>query len=96
MAEVLGLLALIIKDSPFYFTFTVGFVAFMFAMYLTVRKVSLSEITSISKAQTDQVTQLLAQIKQLSGELAEARIQITGMYDKINELEDIIREYRNK
>jgi len=85
-----------IKGAPGYFAVTIGFVSLIFALYLTVRKISITEITSIGKLQTDQITQLLNQIKQLSSELAEARTQISGMYDKINELEDVVRQYRNK
>lgn len=85
-----------VKDAPAFFTLTVGFIAVVFAMYLKVRSVNIEEVTSIGKLQSDQVTQLLSQVSQLSQDLAEARKEISSLYKKIDELEDLVRLYRNK
>lgn len=94
--EVITLLFSAAKDAPGYFTLTLGFIAVVFALYLKVRSINVSEITSISKIQVDQTTVLLAQVKQLSSDLAAARDQINIMYHKVDELEDLVRVYRNK
>lgn len=94
--EILAILFTAAKDAPGYFTLTVGVIAVIFALYLKVRSINVLEITSISKIQVDQTTLLLSQVKQLSEDLAAAREQITNMYHKVDELEDLLRVYRNK
>ena len=86
----------IIKDAPGYFALTVGFVAVMFALYIKVRSINIEEVTSIGKLQSEQVGQLLTQVTQLSKDLAEARKEISHLYDKIDELESLVRTYRNR
>lgn len=85
-----------IKDAPGFFVLTVGFIAVVFAMYLKVRSVNIEEVTSIGKVQASQVDLLLTQVTQLSKDLAEARKEISSLYTKIGELEDLVRVYRNK
>lgn len=86
----------LIKDAPGYFALTVGFIAVVFALYLKVRSINIDEITSISKLQSDQVGKLLIQVSQLSKDLASARKEISTLYNKIDELESVVRLYRNK
>ena len=85
-----------IKDAPGYFALTIGFVAVVFALYIKVRAINIEEVTSIGKLQYDQVSQLIGQVSQLSKDLAEARKEISHLYDKIDELEGLVRTYRNR
>lgn len=84
------------KHTPGYFTLTIGFIVIIFAMYLKVRSVSIEEVTSIGKLQSEQTTLLLKQVTQLSSDLAAARAEISALYTKIDELEDMVRMYRSK
>lgn len=95
MAEFSFLMSLI-KDAPLYFVLTIGFTVALFSLYLKVRSVNVAEMTSVSKIQTEQVGQLLAQIKALSEDLTAARTQIREMYEKVGELEDLVRHYKSK
>lgn len=86
----------LIKDAPGYFALTVGFVAVVFALYIKVRSISIEEVTSIGRLHADQVSQLISQVSQLSKDLASARQEISSLYDKIDELEGLVRTYRNR
>ena len=86
----------VIKDAPGYFALTVGFIAVIFALYIKVRSINIEEVTSIGKLQAEQAGQLLQQVSQLSKDLAEARKEISHLYDKIDELESLVRTYRSK
>lgn len=90
--QILGLA----RDAPGYFALTVGFTAVVFAMYLKVRSVNIDEVTSIGRLQSEQVGLLLAQVSQLSKDLAAARAEISSLYTKIDELENLVRVYRKK
>jgi hypothetical protein len=96
MDGIITILLELIKDTPGYFTLTIGFIVIVFAMYLKVRDVSIKEITSIGRLQAEQATLLLTQITQLSTDLAAARSEISVLYNKIDELEDMVRVYRSK
>lgn len=85
-----------IKDAPGYFALTVGFIAIMFALYIKVRSININEVTSLGRIQSEQVGALLTQVSQLSKDLHEARLEISRLYDKIDELEDLVRAYRNR
>lgn len=93
--ETIALTALL-KDAPGYFVLTVGFIFIVFAMYLKVRSVSIDEVTSIGKLQSEQVAELLRQVSQLSKDLSAARGEISTLYKKIDELEDLVRHYKTK
>lgn len=93
--ETIALTALF-KDAPGYFVLTVGFIFLVFAMYLKVRSVSIDEVTSIGKLQSEQVAELISQVSQLSKDLSLARTEISSLYKKIDELEDMVRHYRIK
>ena len=84
------------KDAPGYFALTVGFIAVIFALYIKVRSINIDEVTSIGKLQSEQVGQLLLQVTQLSKDLNEARKEISHLYDKIDELENMVRTYKNR
>jgi chromosome segregation ATPase len=86
----------IVKEAPGYFALTIGFIAVIFALYIKVRSISIEEVTSIGKLQSAQVGQLLQQVSQLSKDLAAARKEISHLYDKIDELEGVVRTYRNR
>ena len=96
MESLIPLISEAIKDAPGYFALTIGFIALAFALYIKVRAINIDEITSIGKLQSDQVGQLLIQVSQLAKDLAMARKEISSLYDKIDELEDMVRKYRNK
>jgi chromosome segregation ATPase len=96
MTELIPFFIGLIKDAPGYFVLTVGFIFAMFYLYIKVRSINIDEITSIGTLQSEQVAQLLTQVTQLSKDLAEARKEISTLYDKIDELENIVRTYRNK
>lgn len=96
MEKLVTLLLSHIQDAPIYFVITIGFIVLVFAMYLKVRSVNVSEITSISTMQTNQVKMLLDEIRQLSTDLTAARLQITTMTTKVDELENLVREYKVK
>ena len=87
---------LLIKDAPGYFVLTIGFIFAVFALYLKVRSINIDEVTSIGRMQSEQVSLLLTQITQISKDLAEARKEISTLYTKIDELEDLVRLYRTK
>lgn len=95
-AIILELVSSTIRSSPGYFVAVIGFITLVFAMYLKVRSVNISEVTSISKLQSDQVSDLLKGMSQLSLDLVEARKEISALYDKIDELENVVRMYRAK
>ena len=86
----------VVKDAPGYFALTVGFVAVVFALYIKVRSINIEEVTSIGRLHADQVGQLINQVSQLSKDLASARQEISHLYDKIDELEGLVRTYRNR
>lgn len=86
----------LVKAAPGYFSLTIGFIAVVFALYIKVRSISIEEVTSIGKMQSEQVGQLLKQVSQLSKDLNEARKEISHLYDKIDELEEVVRTYRNR
>lgn len=96
MEQLIPLITELIKDAPGYFVLTIGFIAAIFFLYIKVRAINLDEITNIGKLQAEQVATLLSQVSQLSADLAEARKEISSLYDKIDELENVIRMYRNK
>ena len=96
MQELIPFLIGLIKDAPGYFVLTVGFVVAIFFLYIKVRSINIDEISSLGVLQYEQVAQLLTQVSQLSKDLAEARREISTLYDKIDELESAVRMYRNK
>jgi hypothetical protein len=96
MEELITFLLNTVKDAPGYFTLTVAFIVAIFFLYIKVRSINIEEITSIGNLQSEQVGQLLLQVTQLSKDLAEARKEISSLYNKIDELENVIRLYRNK
>ena len=85
-----------IKDAPGYFILTIVFVMAILYIHSKARAINLEEISSIGAMQSDQVSQLLISVSQLSKDLAEARKEISRLYHKISELEDTIRLYRAK
>lgn len=85
-----------IKDAPGWSVVTMGFVVLIFAMYLKIRQISIEEVTSIGKLQSAQVATLLGQIGQLANDLKEARNEISSLYTKIDELENLVRHYKTK
>lgn len=96
MEELIPLFITIVKDAPGYFLLTIGFTVAIFFLYIKVRSINMDEITNIGNLQSEQVAQLLSQVTQLSKDLAEARKEISSLYVKIDELENVIRLYRNK
>lgn len=86
----------LIKDAPGYFALTVVFTIMVFILYIKVRSINMDEITKIGNLQSDQVTELLKQVSNLSKDLALARKEISSLYNKIDELEHVIRLYKNK
>jgi uncharacterized protein YlxW (UPF0749 family) len=96
MEELIPFFIATIKDAPGYFVLTIGFIAAIFFLHIKVRSINIEEITNIGNLQAEQVAQLLSQVSQLSRDLAEARKEISSLYDKIDELENVIRLYRNK
>lgn len=96
MEELIPFFIGIVKDAPGYFLLTIGFIAAIFFLYIKVRSINMDEITNIGNLQSEQVAQLLVQVTQLSKDLAEARKEISSLYVKIDELENVIRLYRNR
>lgn len=96
MEELIPFFIGTLKDAPGYFVLTIGFLAAIFFLYLKVRSINIEEIASIGNLQSEQVASLLVQVSQLSKDLAAARQEISSLYDKIDELESVIRVYRNK
>lgn len=96
MEQLIPFFIELIKAAPGYFGLTVVFIIAVFALYIKVRSINMDEITTIGKLQSDQVGILLTQVSQLSRDLAEARKEISSLYNKIDELEDVIRQYRSR
>lgn len=95
-AIILELISSTIRTSPGYFVAVIGFITLVFAGYLKVRSVNMSDVTSISKLQSEQVSELLKGMSQLSIDLLSARKEISALYIKIDELEDLVRLYKSK
>jgi hypothetical protein len=83
---------------------TTAFVVIVFligSFFLKKKDVDLTQVTSISKLQTDQLTTLIEQNKLLAGELHAVRKELTEAYkimddmrQRITELEEMLRDSR--
>ena len=96
MEQLIPFFIELIKAAPGYFGLTIIFIFAVFALYIKVRSINMDEITKIGNLQSDQVTELLKQVNQLSKDLSLARKEISSLYNKIDELESVIRLYRSK
>ena len=96
MEQLIPFFLELIKAAPGYFALTVIFIIAVFYLYIKVRSINMDEITRIGALQSDQVTELLKQVSQLSKDLAMARKEISSLYNKIDELEHVIRLYKSK
>lgn len=81
-------------DLPLYVVLIIGFITF----YYKRNDVSVDQVSNISKLQTEQLTQLIAQnsdlaneLRQVRSELTEAYVMIREMRDRIAELEDTLK-----
>jgi hypothetical protein len=96
MDELVPFFLNVIKDAPGYFVLTIAFIVAVFYIHTKVRSINMDEIATIGNLQSEQVAKLLVQVSQLSRDLAEARREILSLYNKIDELETVIRVYKNK
>lgn len=84
------------SNAPTYFVLTVGVVVLGFAAFLSIRRVNITEVATLSKLQSDAVKPLLDEITHLSESLKEARSDLAKMTIKIGELEAVIKRYQDQ
>lgn len=87
-SAILGLL----KDLPDNISLVVVCAVMIVTFILKKKDVDLTQVTSISKLQTDQLKQLIDQNKLLADELHAVRKELTEAYSVINEMRDRIAE----
>ena len=90
----------ILKTAPTFITFIFACIVLIVAIYVYVKKVNISEYTSVGNLQNKQTKLLMDQINQLSSDLQEARIELRELFNqnlilmkRINELENILSEH---
>lgn len=100
--EGLTLLLALFKDAPAAVTLTVGFVVSVFAMFLYSRKINIEDVTSIGKTLSTQLASQAALVTTLSDQIAELHAQNIHLMQelrkanaKIDELEEVLRRYRD-
>lgn len=89
--EITSILSLL-KGMPESFTLILVCLVLFFSLFLKKKDVDLTQVTSISKLQTDQLTQLIQQNTALAEELKEVRKELSETYRMINDMRDRISE----
>lgn len=82
----------IIKLAPEGFTLFIVIIVFGASLFLKKKDVDLTQVTSISKLQTEQLTQLIEQNKNLAKELGAVRDELSQAYEVINDMRQRITE----
>jgi hypothetical protein len=96
--EIITVILQYLKFIPEGLTAVIVIIAVIASLFFKKKDVDLSQVTSISKLQTEQLTQLINQNSQLAEqlklvrvELSEAHLVINDLRLRIAELEDTLR-----
>jgi uncharacterized protein involved in cysteine biosynthesis len=105
MEKVALLILEILKAAPLGFTLFLGTLAAVIAAWFYIKKISITERTTVGDIQSKQVEMLITQLKaqseeiqRLGEQLTEARKELHALYEqnvdlmkRIRELEDLLR-----
>jgi len=90
----------ILGQAPAYITFLFAVVVLFVALYIYLKKVNITEYTSIGAMQSQQTKLLMDQIEQLSKDLQEARKDLKELFEqnlllmkRITELEGMLSDH---
>ena len=93
----------IFGQAPSYLTLILALVIVFVGVYVWIKKVNVTEYTSIGNIQSQQTKLLMAQIEQLSKDLQEARKDLRELFEqnlqlmkRITELEGLLAEHTDK
>lgn len=93
----------IIGQAPSYLTVILALVMVFVGVYVWIKKLNVSEYTSIGNIQSKQTKLLMDQIEQLSKDLQEARKDLRELFEqnlqlmkRITELEGLLAEHTDK
>lgn len=93
----------LLGQAPAYLTFLFAIIVLFVALYVYLKKVNITEYTSIGNMQSKQTKLLMDQIEQLSKDLQEARKDLKELFEqnlllmrRITELEGLLAEHTDQ
>ena len=92
MSDIIAIIELI-KGTPTIFTLTLTVISIAVMLILRARDTNIHEVTSISKAQNEQLMALMNQNEQLLESVATLQVQVQTLHHQMNEEAD---EHRKK
>ena len=95
MGELSAILS-IIKGSPTESTLVLTALAVAVMLFLNTRKVNMDAVTSINKAQSENLTALMAQNQTLANDLHAMRQHQAALYAQLDGMRDDLRAARDE
>lgn len=99
----LGAIIGLLKSAPAEITTALTILTVLVTLILSIRKTNIDSVTSVSNMQQSNIKILMQQNKQLldqngklSVDLEMLRDRMASLYSKIDELEDLVRSYKNR